>query len=240
MRRRQSQAAARTAARKRPRAAPLAGTASRGRSGRLEGEADKAARRRAPQRQPMDERAAVAGRRCDHGGGHRRASERHRRRALQRVRMSRSIASRSRAGQLGETETDAAAKCRDRLRAGVRRLLPTRECVRTGSRWRDIPAWHARHARYEEPSADRSRSPTKAATSSSTSTSNPVKQVADEPVSTFSADVDTASYSFVRRQLNAGVPAAEGRGARRGDDQLLRLRLAGGGVARRRRSSPRW
>jgi len=33
---------------------------------------------------------------------------------------------------------------------------------------------------------------------------NPVKQVADEPVSTFSADVDTASYSFVRRQLTSG------------------------------------
>jgi Ca-activated chloride channel family protein len=33
---------------------------------------------------------------------------------------------------------------------------------------------------------------------------NPVKQVTDEPVSTFSADVDTASYSFVRRQLNFG------------------------------------
>ena len=33
---------------------------------------------------------------------------------------------------------------------------------------------------------------------------NPVKQVADEPVSTFSADVDTSSYSFVRRQLNSG------------------------------------
>jgi len=33
---------------------------------------------------------------------------------------------------------------------------------------------------------------------------NPVRQVADEPVSTFSADVDTASYSFVRRQLNVG------------------------------------
>jgi Ca-activated chloride channel family protein len=33
---------------------------------------------------------------------------------------------------------------------------------------------------------------------------NPVKQVADEPVSTFSADVDTASYTFVRRQLNSG------------------------------------
>ena len=33
---------------------------------------------------------------------------------------------------------------------------------------------------------------------------NPVKQVATEPVSTFSIDVDTASYSFVRRALNAG------------------------------------
>ncbi len=35
--------------------------------------------------------------------------------------------------------------------------------------------------------------------------SNPVKQVAEEPVSTFSADVDTASYAFVRRQLNHGT-----------------------------------
>ena len=33
---------------------------------------------------------------------------------------------------------------------------------------------------------------------------NPVKQVATEPVSTFSIDVDTASYAFVRRALNAG------------------------------------
>jgi len=33
---------------------------------------------------------------------------------------------------------------------------------------------------------------------------NPVRRVADEPVSTFSADVDTASYSFVRRELNGG------------------------------------
>jgi Ca-activated chloride channel family protein len=35
--------------------------------------------------------------------------------------------------------------------------------------------------------------------------SNPVKQVTEEPVSTFSIDVDTASYAFVRRQLNHGV-----------------------------------
>ncbi|MEP5765712.1 MAG: VWA domain-containing protein [Halieaceae bacterium] len=34
---------------------------------------------------------------------------------------------------------------------------------------------------------------------------NSVKRVVDEPVSTFSVDVDTASYSFVRRQLNHGV-----------------------------------
>ena len=33
---------------------------------------------------------------------------------------------------------------------------------------------------------------------------NPIKQVAEEPVSTFSVDVDTSSYSFVRRQLNNG------------------------------------
>jgi Ca-activated chloride channel family protein len=33
---------------------------------------------------------------------------------------------------------------------------------------------------------------------------NPVKKVAEEPVSTFSVDVDTASYAFVRRSLNAG------------------------------------
>ena len=33
---------------------------------------------------------------------------------------------------------------------------------------------------------------------------NTVKQVATEPVSTFSIDVDTASYAFVRRALNSG------------------------------------
>ena len=35
--------------------------------------------------------------------------------------------------------------------------------------------------------------------------SSPVKLVADEPVSTFSVDVDTASYGFVRASLNDGV-----------------------------------
>lgn len=34
---------------------------------------------------------------------------------------------------------------------------------------------------------------------------NPIHIVADSPVSTFSIDVDTASYSFMRRQLNHGI-----------------------------------
>ncbi len=39
---------------------------------------------------------------------------------------------------------------------------------------------------------------------------NSVKAVAEEPVSTFSIDVDTASYSFVRRMLNSGqLPAKD-------------------------------
>lgn len=38
----------------------------------------------------------------------------------------------------------------------------------------------------------------------SSADSNPVKSVASEPVSTFSADVDTASYSYVRRSLMSG------------------------------------
>ena len=33
---------------------------------------------------------------------------------------------------------------------------------------------------------------------------NPVKSVVEEPVSTFSVDVDTASYAFVRQSLNSG------------------------------------
>lgn len=37
-----------------------------------------------------------------------------------------------------------------------------------------------------------------------TFTESPVKTVADEPVSTFSIDVDTASYAYVRRMLNDG------------------------------------
>jgi Ca-activated chloride channel family protein len=47
---------------------------------------------------------------------------------------------------------------------------------------------------------------------------NAVKRTADEPVSTFSVDVDTTSYSYVRRQLNAGqLPSA---GAVRAEEMI--------------------
>ncbi len=52
--------------------------------------------------------------------------------------------------------------------------------------------------KFAEPDADEHRNQFDA------TPSNPVKQVAAEPVSTFSIDVDTASYAFVRRALNAG------------------------------------
>lgn len=47
------------------------------------------------------------------------------------------------------------------------------------------------------PSADRDRF--------SKTEENSIKRVTQEPVSTFSIDVDTASYSYVRAQLNSGV-----------------------------------
>ena len=54
---------------------------------------------------------------------------------------------------------------------------------------------------------------------------NPVKVVAEEPVSTFSIDVDTASYGFVRASLNDGVLPQEDAVRGGGDRQLLPLRL---------------
>ena len=54
------------------------------------------------------------------------------------------------------------------------------------------------------------------------------------PLSTFSIDVDTASYTNVRRFLTAGAAPAEGRGADRGDGQLLPLRLSRAATARTR------
>ncbi len=55
---------------------------------------------------------------------------------------------------------------------------------------------------------------------------NPLKQVASEPVSTFSIDVDTAIVRFRAPGTQCGTFAAEGRRAHRGDDQLLRLCLS--------------
>ena len=45
---------------------------------------------------------------------------------------------------------------------------------------------------------------------------NRLKVVADEPVSTFSIDVDTASYGFLRASLKQGCVAAQGGRSHRG------------------------
>ncbi len=68
-------------------------------------------------------------------------------------------------------------------------------------------------ARMEQPAAQRSLAapvPAKHITEASGDrvaeyASNGIKRVADEPVSTFSIDTDTASYAMVRRQLEAGT-----------------------------------
>jgi hypothetical protein len=59
--------------------------------------------------------------------------------------------------------------------------------------------------------------------------------VRDRPLSTFSIDVDTASYSNLRRFLQEGDEAAGGRGPDRGDAELLPLchRRADPGALRR-------
>ena len=58
---------------------------------------------------------------------------------------------------------------------------------------------------------------------------NAFRQVGDDPLSTFSIDVDTASYSNVRRFLGEHAPPGE-RHPDRGDGQLLPLqRPATGG-----------
>ena len=50
-----------------------------------------------------------------------------------------------------------------------------------------------------------------------------LKVVADEPVSTFSIDVDTASYSYVRRMIEDGYVPEPDAVRHRGDDQLFPL-----------------
>ncbi len=52
---------------------------------------------------------------------------------------------------------------------------------------------------------------------------NPFRRVGNDPLSTFSIDVDTASYSNVRRFSEPEYAPAQGRGPDRGDAQLLRL-----------------
>ncbi len=54
---------------------------------------------------------------------------------------------------------------------------------------------------------------------------NPFLPATTNPLSTFSIDVDTASYSNVRRFIDSGIAPAQGRGAGGRNDQLFHLRL---------------
>ena len=56
---------------------------------------------------------------------------------------------------------------------------------------------------------------------------NPFFEVAENPLSTFSIDVDTASYANLRRFLNKQHASAQGCGPNRGDGELFLLRLPG-------------
>ena len=93
----------------------------------------------------------------------------------------------------------------------------------------DRPTLRGRGARRARPPSRPRSSTPKPTTASSTTRSSTSTQ---NPLSTFSIDVDTASYSNVRRFLDAGPAAAEGCGADRGAGQLLPVRLR----RRRRRS----
>jgi Ca-activated chloride channel homolog len=74
------------------------------------------------------------------------------------------------------------------------------------------PSWNgALHSRRADLSSDPTRDtaarphPEQGRERFTAIASNPVKSVESEPVSTFSIDVDTASYAFVRRALNQGL-----------------------------------
>ncbi len=72
-----------------------------------------------------------------------------------------------------------------------------REVVVTASRVKTRAADAAGTDYYRPPPENTEKYPDKPA--------NPVKVVKDEPVSTFSADVDTASYGVMRRYINGGA-----------------------------------
>ena len=64
-------------------------------------------------------------------------------------------------------------------------------------------------------------------------TDNPVHRASEEPVSTFSVDVDTGSYSNVRRMLRDGVRPPADCGAGGGIHQLFQLPAPGPGQSQR-------
>jgi Ca-activated chloride channel family protein len=76
----------------------------------------------------------------------------------------------------------------------ARRDIAARKMVEPGAQMMMAPPLPAEAIYYEQPQRERYGK----------HSDNPIKLVADEPVSTFSIDVDTGSYSNVRRMLTQG------------------------------------
>jgi Ca-activated chloride channel homolog len=97
------------------------------------------------------------------------------------------------APNVGEREVAGLAKKFESARA--QKIAPTQE-----ERNRTVAALEAKRARLSE---ELPRPTEEGRDRFAAADANPVKSVASEPVSTFSIDVDSASYAFVRRALNS-------------------------------------
>ena len=93
----------------------------------------------------------------------------------------------------------------------ARKVMPTPNRTRRVELQPVLAAQHKGHLVAELDPLERSRlsrdlalAPEEARDRFATAAANPVKSVASEPISTLSIDVDSASYSFVRRTLNSG------------------------------------
>ena len=124
-----------------------------------------------------------------------REAARHERSAREAAEAERRSAEQSRERELDEAFEKAVAQARREGATGGLHMLedsaPARTSMEQSTRSREreagMPRYHAqRQDRFAE------------------LTPNPVKVVTEEPVSTFSIDVDTASYAFLRAALNEG------------------------------------
>ena len=125
----------------------------------------------------------------------------------QRMEERRRAEAQRRRGTVEKSARVGAAGDASEPRTDFFRLLP--EPSPPGAPPAAAPSMTAEGARYSRAAPDRETFPTDYRDQGRDRFAgfdpNPVKVVAEEPVSTFSIDVDTASYGFVRASLNGGV-----------------------------------